>query len=115
MLSTDAAKRTELAQILKDHLGDLTRALDIQAPAVLRKPDVRVIGCRIDDQGRTVLIGQYGLGGVREFTRDHYLPAGDDGSSLVVQAKVLEQLALEHAAVLGALDAVEATAELLES
>ena len=115
MAPLDQSERPHVLDRLHDHLGLLTAAIDRQAPVLLRKRDVRIVGSRLDERGHVVLIGQYSIGGTREFTRDDYLPDGDDGSSLVYQAQVLESLALEQTAVMQAVEALEATQFVLEN
>lgn len=92
---------------IKTHMEGLVKALDTQTSAVLHKSDVRIVDAYQDERGHTVLVGQYETGETREFTRNDYLPGGDDGSSLIYQAKVLEALSLEFSALLGAAEYME--------
>lgn len=115
MTTLDQQGRPAVIERLKSHLGSLTGTIDKQAPVVLRKHDVRIVDAFIDDREHATLIGQYSTGERREFTRKDYLPEGDDGTSVVYQAQVLEQLALEQAAVARALGELEKTQRLLDN
>lgn len=115
MTALDRQVRPLVIQRLKEHLGIVSSILDKQAPGVLRKQNVRIIDARQDDRGHASLIGQYDTGETRVFTRTDYLPDGDDGTSVVYQAQVLEHLALEQAAVARALTSLEASQRLLDN
>lgn len=111
----DKQARSVTIERLKDQLGALTHALDLQAAALLRKKNVSIVDAYLDGRGHVVLIGQYSTGETREFTREDYLPDGDDGGSGAYQAKVLEQLSLEQTALREALESMVETQRLLDS
>lgn len=115
MVTQDQNARPATIERLKEHHGLIAHAIDKQAPVVLGKPNVRVIDYREDERGQPVLIGQYSIGGTREFTREDYLPNGDDGTSVFYQAQVLEQLAREQAAIAAAIRTIQDTQRLLNN
>lgn len=115
MTSLDQQSRPVVIERLKGHLGVIASMLDKQAPVLLHKKDVRIVDSHEDERGHTVLVGQYGTGEHREFTRRDYLPGGDDGTSVYYQAQVLEQLAREQAAVVAALRELGESQHLLDN
>lgn len=107
--------RAAVIDALDHHLAPLSRALDVQARALLRKDNVSVIGAMTNDRGHVELIAQYDTGEVHRFTRNDLLPDGDDGASLAYQANIVERLALEYEAAVNALDAAKRAAYVLNT